>query len=157
MYNLLGEYEVTVDAKGRFLMPGALRKQLPKGEGDKYVISRGFENCLTMYPWQTWEKLNAQLAKLNDFNPKVREFKRLFLNGAIHVELDAAGRLLLPKNLAAYADLNKDVTVCAQGNKIELWNSKNYLQYINDKAVDFSKLAEEVAGGDFFTELDKTS
>jgi MraZ protein len=156
MYNLIGEYDVTVDAKGRFLMPGALRKQLPKGEGDKFVVNRGFENCLTLYPMQAWDLLNQKLNKLNDFNPQVREFKRLFLNGATVVELDSAGRMLLPKNLSAYANLLKDATVSAQGNKIELWNTKAYMQYINDKATDFSQLAEKVAGGDFFNALDNT-
>jgi MraZ protein len=157
VYNLLGEYEVTVDAKGRFLMPGALRKQLPKGEGEKFVVNRGFENCLSVYPVHAWEILSAQINKLNDFNPKVREFKRLFLNGATIVELDGAGRMLLPKSLGAYANLIKDVTVCAQGNKMELWNTKVYMQYINERASDFSGLAAEVAGGDFFNSLNAPS
>ncbi len=154
MYNLLGEYDIAVDTKGRLMMPSGIRKQLPKGEGDVFVVNRGFENCLSVYPFKVWEKLNAHLNTMNDFNPKVRDFKRLFLNGATTVELDGAGRLLLPKNLSAYANITSKVTVCAQGTKLELWNTDVYHKRMNDMAVDFAALAEEVAGADFFNKLD---
>ena len=88
--------------------------------------------------------------KLNDFNPKVREFKRLFLNGATIVELDAAGRFLLPKPLQEFAGIKKDMVFSAQGNKIELWDKEAYHNYIKANAAGFSDLAATVAGADFF-------
>ena len=90
-----GEYEATVDAKGRFLIPGGLKKQLPEGEG-RFILSRGFEKCLTLYPIASWEKIVAKISQLNDFDPKVRQFRRQFLGGATEIELDNAGRMLLP-------------------------------------------------------------
>lgn len=146
----LGEYEVSIDAKNRFLVPAGFRKQLPEGAEDRFVINRGFENCLTVYTIESWSKLSEQINKLNDFNPKVREFKRLFLNGATIVELDTAGRFLLPKPLQEFAGIKKDMVFSAQGNKIELWDKEAYHNYIKANAAGFSDLAATVAGADFF-------
>lgn len=147
--NLLGEYEVSLDIKGRFLLPSGIRKQLPKGTAERFVINRGFEKCLTLYPMDAWNVLAEKVNRLNDFNPKVREFKRLFMNGATIVELDNAGRILVPKSLLEHAGMSKDVVISAQGNKAELWDKDTYFGYMNDKAEGFSDLAAEVAGGDF--------
>jgi MraZ protein len=84
-----GEYEATVDAKGRFLLPGGLKKQLPEGES-RFIVSRGFEKCLTLYTMKSWETIIAKINRLNDFDPKVRQFRRQFLGGATEVELDTA-------------------------------------------------------------------
>ena len=149
MTSFLGEYEVAMDAKGRFLLPSGFRKQLPEGSAERFVINRGFENCLTLDPMDSWTVLSEKINKLNDFNPKVREFKRLFLNGANIVEADSAGRILLPKPLQEYAGLKKDIIMSAQGNKVELWDKDTYYNYINQHAGGFSDLAAEVAGGDF--------
>ena len=149
MSSFLGEYEVALDAKGRFLLPSGFRKQMPKGSEEKFVVKRGFENCLTLYPIATWTKLAEKIDKLNDFNPKVREFKRLFLNGANIVDVDSAGRLLLPKPLQEYAGMNKDIVFAAQGDKVELWDKDTYYKYMNQQSGNMSDLAAEVAGGDF--------
>lgn len=149
MTSFLGEYEVAMDAKGRFLLPAGFRKQLPEGGGERFVVNRGFEHCLTMYTMDSWNALSEKINRLNDFNPKVREFKRLFLNGATIVEVDSAGRVLLPKPLQEYAGMKKDIIMSAQGNKVELWDKDTYYNYINQHAQGFSDLAAEVAGGDF--------
>ncbi len=154
MMNFLGEYEVAIDAKGRFLVPSGFRRQLPEGEGERFVINRGFEDCLVVYPLSVWNALTEKLNRLNDFNPKAREFKRLFLNGASIVEVDSAGRLLLPKPLQEYAGIRKDMVFSAQGNKVELWNKDTYYDYIRRKSAGFSDLAAEVAGGDFINPLE---
>jgi len=154
MLSLLGEYEVAIDAKGRFLVPSAFRKQLPEGEGDRFVINRGFDNCLSLFPMSSWTEMSEKLSKFNDFNPKAREFKRLFLNGATKVELDSAGRILLPKPLQEYSGIKKDMVFSAQGNKVELWDKDTYYNYINQKAGSMSDLASEVAGGDFINPFD---
>lgn len=149
MASLLGEYEIAIDAKGRFLLPSGFRKQLPEGAAARFVINRGFENCLTLYPMDSWNALAEKINKLNDFNPKVREFKRLFLNGATVVEVDSADRILLPKPLQEYAGVKKDIIFSAQGNKVEIWDKDTYYNYIRERASNFSDLAAEVAGGDF--------
>lgn len=149
MTSFLGEYEVAIDAKGRFLVPSGFRKQLPEGSAERFVINRGFENCLSLYPVSNWNALAEKINKLNDFNPKVRDFKRLFLNGATMVDVDSAGRILLPKPLQEYAGIKKDMVFSAQGNKVELWDKDTYYNYIRQQSANFSDLAAEVAGGDF--------
>jgi MraZ protein len=149
MTSFLGEYEVALDAKGRFLLPSGFRKQLPEAGAEKFVVNRGFEHCLTLYPIDSWNAIAEKINRLNDFNPKVREFKRLFLNGATMIELDSAGRVLLPKPLQEYAGIKKDMVFSAQGSKVELWDKESYYNYINQRAGGFSDLAAEVAGGDF--------
>ena len=105
MTGFLGEFESTLDPKGRFLLPAGVKKQLPAGENTRFVINRGFEKCLSLYTIESWEPLYAKIQTLNDFDPKVREFRRYFLNGATIVEPDSAGRILLPPNLKEYASL----------------------------------------------------
>lgn len=144
MLNLLGEYEATIDSKGRFLVPGSLKKQLPEGES-RMIISRGIEKCLTLYPISSWEPIVARIRQLNDFDPKVREFKRLFLGGATEVEMDSAGRLLLPPQLKEYAGLSKDITLAADLDKINIWDSSKYKQFFEDFSPEaFSNLAADV-------------
>lgn len=148
MTGFLGEFESTLDAKGRFLLPAGLKKQLPEGENTRFVINRGFEKCLTLYPRQSWEPLFARISTLNDFDPKVREFRRFFLNGATEVELDSAGRLLLPPNLKDYAGLEKDITLASAVDKIEIWSSENYKKFFESYSPeDFSTIAQQVMGG----------
>ena len=145
MTGFLGEYEATLDAKGRFLLPAGFKKQLLEGESDRFIINRGFEKCLALYPLKNWEPLFADISKLNDFDPKVREFRRYFLNGATSVEPDSAGRLLVPPNLKMHADLQKDIVLVAAVNKIEIWDSNKYKQLFDSFSPDaFSNLASEV-------------
>lgn len=144
MIGFIGEYDSTVDTKGRFLLPAGLKKQLPDLE-TSFVINRGFEKCLTLYPSQSWKPIFKDISNLNDFDPKVREFRRYFLNGAQQVELDNAGRLLLPKNLMDHASLNKDIVLVSAVNKIEIWDKNKYQQFFESFSPEaFSNLANEV-------------
>ena len=139
-----GEYEATVDAKGRFLLPGGLKKQLPEGEG-RFILSRGFEKCLTLYPLKSWELIIAKISQLNDFDPKVREFRRQFLGGATEIELDSAGRMLLPPSLKEFAGLTKDIVLAAALDRFEIWDSTKYKQLFDNFSPEaFSSLAKEV-------------
>lgn len=139
-----GEYEATVDAKGRFLLPGSLRKQLPEAE-NRFIVSRGFEKCLTLYPLKSWELIIAKISLLNDFDPKVRQFRRQFLGGATEVELDTAGRLLLPASLKEFAGLGKDIVLAAALDRFEIWDAVKYKQLFEDFSPEaFSNLAQEV-------------
>jgi MraZ protein len=145
MTGFLGEYEVTLDAKGRFLLPAALKKQLPEGENTHFVINRGFEKCLSLYPKKNWEPLYTQLSMLNQFDATVRSFIRMFLNGATEVEIDSAGRILLPANLKDYAELGKDVILTSGVDKIEIWSKENHTKFFESYSpADFSLTAQQV-------------
>jgi MraZ protein len=147
MIGFLGEYEATIDSKGRFLLPGSLKKQIPEGE-NRFVISRGFEKCLNLYPMRTWENIMQRINNLNDFDPKVRQFKLLFLGGATEVELDSAGRMLVPPSLKEHAGLNKDIVLASNVDKINIWDAGKYKQFFEEFSSDaFSSLAKEVMAG----------
>ncbi|MDP9229662.1 MAG: division/cell wall cluster transcriptional repressor MraZ [Bacteroidota bacterium] len=149
MIGFIGEFEATLDTKGRFLLPAGLKKQLPDKEGVSFVINRGFEKCLSLYPIKNWEPLFADINKLNDFDPKVREFRRYFLNGATIVEPDSAGRLLVPPNLKEHAGVEKDIVLVSAVNKIEIWDSKKYRQLFESFSPEaFSDLAKDVMAKD---------
>ncbi len=145
MTNFLGEYEVAIDAKGRFLLPSGFRKQLPESNGGNFVVNRGFEKCLVLYTTEVWNPIANKINKMNDLVPSVRDFKRLFMNGATPMELDSADRLLLPKQLLEYAGIRKDMIIAAQGNKVELWDKDTYYEYLRQNAAKISALAAEVA------------
>ena len=96
----------------------------------------------------SWEPIYERISKLNDFDPKVREFRRYFLNGATQLEMDTAGRLLVPPNLKDHAGLEKDIVLVAAVNKIEIWDKGKYQQFFESFSPDtFSNLAEQVMGG----------
>ncbi|HEX2533832.1 MAG TPA: division/cell wall cluster transcriptional repressor MraZ [Chitinophagaceae bacterium] len=148
MTGFLGEFEATLDTKGRFLLPAGFKKQMPEGESTRFVVNRGFEKCLSLYPMRTWEPLYERISGLNDFDPRVREFRRYFLNGATIVEPDTAGRILLPPNLKEYAGLEKDIVLAAAGDKMEIWSDANYKKFFESVSpADFSSLAAQVMGG----------
>jgi len=145
MISFIGEYESTIDTKGRFLLPSGFKKQIPEKGSASFVLNRGFEKCLTLYPIQSWKPLFEEISQLNDFDPKVREFRRYFLNGATQIEFDSAGRLLLPKNLMDYAGLGKDIVLVSAVNKIEIWDNIKYQQFFDSMSPEtFSNLANEV-------------
>lgn len=148
MIVFLGEYEVTFDTKGRFLLPVGIKKQLPEEAGSRFVIARGFEKCLTLYPKKNWDPIMAELIKVNDYKAENREFLRYFTMGASETELDSAGRLLVPPNLKVYAELEKDVVLVSVINKIEIWDKSKYQQFFDSFSLEkYSDLAEKVMGG----------
>ncbi|MCE2675707.1 MAG: division/cell wall cluster transcriptional repressor MraZ [Sediminibacterium sp.] len=142
-----GEYQSTIDAKGRFHLPGSLKKQLVEGE-NRFIVSRGFEKCLTLYPLKSWQNILDRISQLNDFDPKVRQFRRQFLGGATEVELDAAGRILLPPTLREFALPGKEIVLAAALDRFEIWDASKYKQLFEDFSADaFSNLAQEVMAG----------
>ena len=149
MIGFIGEYEATLDAKGRFLLPAGFKKQLPEGGVEHFIVNRGLEKCLSLYPMNSWKPIFAEISNLNDFDPKVRQFRRFFLNGAIQVELDSANRILLPKNLMDHAALEKDIVLVSAVNKIEIWDKNKYQQFFETFSPEaFSNLAKEVMAAD---------
>lgn len=143
---IIGEYEITVDAKGRLMLPMALRKQLPENSQEKLIVNRGFEKHLYIYPLSEWEKIAAELSKLNQYVKDNRELVRYILRGATPVPVDNAGRMLIPKSLLDYSNIQKDAVLVGNINKIELWSKNDYDKLYADDTNDISKLAEKVMG-----------
>jgi MraZ protein len=146
MAGFIGEFPCTVDAKGRFLLPVALKKQVPAREQKRFVIHRGIEKHLVIYTKREWENISGEVNQLNLYVKKNREFIRKFNRGATDMDLDGTNRLLLPKTLMDYAGITKDIVLFAYGNRIEVWSQTEYNRMMKDDGGDFAKLAEEVMG-----------
>jgi len=146
---LIGTYECKVDAKGRLMLPGAIKKQLSSVLQNGFVLKRAvFQPCLELYPINEWEALMQKVNKLNRFRKKNNDFIRRFTAGVKMIEVDNAGRLLIPKDLLAFSGISKDTVVSSAINIIEIWDKDKYEQAIDDATGDFSDLAEEVMGQD---------
>ncbi|MEB3343924.1 division/cell wall cluster transcriptional repressor MraZ [Aquimarina gracilis] len=149
MVNLIGTYECKADAKGRLMMPVAFKKQLSPVLQDGFVLKRSvFQQCLELYPMEEWNLLMQKINKLNRFKKKNNDFIRRFTAGVKVVEIDSAGRLLIPKDLIGFAGITKELVLSSAVNIIEIWDKELYEKAIDDVAVDFADLAEEVMGFD---------
>ena len=147
MINLIGTYEAKADAKGRIVLSVALKKQLQPMLQDGFVLKRSvFQPCLELYPMSEWNVLMAQVNKLNRFVKKNNDFIRRFTAGVKIVELDASGRLLIPKDLQMFAEIDKNVVFSSAVNIIEIWDKDKYEKAIDDSTDEFGSLAEEVMG-----------
>nr|WP_321222024.1 division/cell wall cluster transcriptional repressor MraZ [uncultured Psychroserpens sp.] len=149
MNPLIGTYECKVDAKGRLMLPAAIKKQLLPVLQNGFVLKRAvFQPCLELYPMTEWEVLMQKVNKLNRFKKKNNDFIRRFTAGLKQVEVDSTGRLLIPKDLVAFSGITKDIVVSSAINIIEIWDKDKYEKAIDDATGDFADLAEEVMGQD---------
>jgi len=147
--NLIGTYECKVDAKGRMLVPADLKKQLLPVLQEGFVIKEGlFGSCLELHPMSEWNLMTQKLNKLNRFKKKNVDFIRRFNKGVRMVEIDAAGRLLIPKDLVVFAGIKKEIVLSSAINIIEIWDKKQYDAATDDADIDIGDLAEEVMGND---------
>lgn len=138
-----GEYDCKLDAKGRMVLPAKIKNALPEGSGDELVVRKGFEPCLVLYPMLEYKKIFSKIASLNEFNAEYRNLQRNFFRGNAIVELDNAGRILIPKNMMAFADLKKESIVVGMGNRVEIWDASKYDDYLIKDQKEFSELAEK--------------
>ena len=147
MLHLVGTYECKADAKGRIMMPVAIKKQLAATASEGFVLKRAvFNTCLELYPMKEWENLMNRVNSLNRFNKKNNDFIRRFTAGVKTVEMDVSGRLLIPKDLVKYAKIQKEVVLSSTVNILEIWDKSLYENAIDEAALDFGALAEEVMG-----------
>lgn len=144
MPQLIGEYDCKIDAKGRMRMPTQLLKQLGGDTAHQFVINRGFEKCLMIYPEANWDKITKEMEKLSVYDMKQRQFIRYFYRGASKVSTDSNERVLFPKRLMEYASLEKEVVLFAYNDRIEVWDKEAYDTMLDDEPEDFSALAQEV-------------
>lgn len=149
MTNFIGTYECKADTKGRVMLPVALKAQLAPMLEKGFVLKRAvFQNCLELYPMDEWNAMMQKIGKLNRFNKKNNDFIRRFTAGVKMIEVDATGRLLIPKDLVTFAGIDKDIVISSAINIIEIWDKDKYEQAIDDATLDFADLAEEVMGED---------
>jgi MraZ protein len=146
--NLIGTYECKADAKGRLMLPAVLKKQLSTILSDGFVLKRSvFQPCLELYPMYEWNAVMEKVNKLNRFVKKNNDFIRRFTAGVKIVEMDASGRILIPRDLHSFAGIDNEIVLSTSVNIIEIWDKDKYERAIDDAAVDFADLAEEVMGG----------
>lgn len=137
---LIGEYKHVVDNKGRIILPSKLREEL----GDRFVLTKGLDNCLFGYSLSEWRVLEEKLKKLPLTNKDARAFLRFFFAGACECEVDKQGRILIPQNLREYANLQKDVFIIGVMTRIEIWSEENWFKVMSDENLSVEKIAEKM-------------
>ncbi len=137
----IGEYHYTIDNKGRLAIPAKLRPVL----GKNAVVTRGIDACLFLYPKKEWETLALKLAQLPISQTRTRAFTRLMLAGAMNVEMDKLGRIMLPDYLRQYAGLSKKVIMAGLYNRLEIWDEKKWKEYKKKTEEESSNIAETLS------------
>lgn len=144
---IIGTYECKVDAKGRVMLPSPLKKQLAVSLQDGFVLKRSvFQPCLELYPMAEWNVMMQKVNGLNRFVKKNNDFIRRFTAGVKVVEIDALGRMLIPRDLVGFASIAKDVVFSSAVTIVEIWDKELYEKSISGEDLDFADLAEEVMG-----------
>jgi MraZ protein len=147
--SFIGTYDCKADAKGRIMIPVTLKNQMAPILNEGFVIKRSvFQPCLELYPLSEWNQLMQRMNRKNRFKKKNNDFIRRFTAGVKPVEIDATGRLLIPRNLMSVAGIDKEVVLSSAINIVEIWDKDNYEKVLEETAADFADLAEEVMGDD---------
>ena len=139
MRMFMGEYNHTIDAKGRLIVPSKFRKTL----GDTFVVTKGLDGCLFVYDNEEWGVFEEKLKSLPITNKEARQFVRFFLAGAAEVEVDKQGRILVPNVLREFAELNKDVVLIGVASRIEIWSKEKWME--NNSCDDMDDIAEQMS------------
>jgi len=139
----MGEYHHSIDEKSRLIMPSKFRYDL----GESFVITRGIDSCLFVYPKETWTNLTSKLNELSFTKKDVRSFQRFFLSAATICEFDKQGRISITSPLADYADLTKECVVIGVNDRIEIWSKENFDKFLNDNINNVSEIAEHLFEG----------
>lgn len=136
----MGEYNHTIDAKGRLIVPVKFREIL----GDNFIVTKGFDGCLFVYPNDEWTRFEEKLKGLPLTNKNARQFTRFFLAGAAACEIDKQGRILLPQVLREFASLEKDVVLVGVASRIEIWSRERWDESMNTYDGDMDEVAENM-------------
>ena len=138
---LIGEYEHSLDSKGRMILPAKIREDL----GEKFIITKGLDGCLFGFSESEWNNFEEKLKQLPLTNKNARDFVRFFLSGAVEAETDKQGRFLIPANLREYADLDKEAVVTGVGTRIEIWERDKWKKYNSDENISAEQIANNMA------------
>ncbi len=140
----MGEFQHSVDDKGRLIMPAKFRESL----GDAFVVTRGLDECLFVYPKMEWNQLADKLRTLSLMKSDARAFTRFFFSGASECEWDKQGRVTLPSNLREHAKLEKDCVVIGVSSRVEIWSKARWEQYVSQSETSFNEIAEKLVDFD---------
>ncbi len=136
----MGEYHHSLDEKGRIIIPSKFREEL----GESFVLTRGLENCLFVYPLVEWNKIVERLKKLPFTKKDARNFTRFFLSGATIVELDKQGRINITSPLLNYASLEKECVIVGVNDRIEIWSKDKWENFFDENSENLSDIAENL-------------
>ncbi|CDD15776.1 MAG: division/cell wall cluster transcriptional repressor MraZ [Clostridia bacterium] len=137
---LIGEYEHSLDVKGRLILPAKIREDM----GDKFIVTKGLDGCLFGFSQNEWTNFEEKLKTLPLTNKNARDFVRFFLSGATECEIDKQGRFLIAGNLREYANLEKDAIIIGVGTRIEIWNREKWKSYNSDENISADEIAENM-------------
>ncbi|WP_422486525.1 division/cell wall cluster transcriptional repressor MraZ [Gudongella sp. DL1XJH-153] len=137
----IGEYQHTIDGKGRLIIPSKFRVPL----GDEFVMTKGLDNCLFVYPKDEWKIVEDKLKSLPMTNKDARAFVRFFFSGATECVLDKQGRILIPGNLRDHSKLTKDTVVIGVSTRLEIWSKEEWDSYNDDDSLSYDSIAEKMA------------
>lgn len=141
----MGEHHHNIDDKGRIIIPSRFRESL----GKTFVITRGMDECLFVYPMEEWQLLEKKMENLPFTKKDARAFTRFFFSGASECELDKQGRSIIPATLRQYAGLSKECVVIGVSARVEIWSKENWERYFSASQESFSEIAENIADFDF--------
>jgi MraZ protein len=144
MSSFKGSYEYSVDSKGRMNIPARLRKYVSPEANDTFVITRGYEQCLFVYPLDEWSKLEESIRHLSPTNPQHRYFTRTLLENAIESQLDGQSRITIPRELLQLAAIENEVLILGVLERIEVWNPKTYREYQKKQPESYENIAQTV-------------
>ena len=140
IFMFIGEYHHSIDEKGRLIVPAKFREEL----GNSFIVTRGIEICLFVYPMNEWKKIVNKLETLPFTKRDAREFMRFFLSGASEAEFDKQGRINITSPLISYANLTKDCVVIGTGDRLEIWSLENWSTFFNSAKDNMSDIAENL-------------
>ena len=144
MSSFKGSYSYSVDSKGRINIPARLRKYVSPEANDTFVVTRGYEQCLFVYPLDEWNKLEQSIRGLSPSDPKHRFFTRTLLQRALESQLDGQSRITIPKELLQFALIENEVLILGVLERIEVWNPKVYDSYLKTQAESYESVAQTV-------------
>lgn len=139
-----GQAERSVDSKGRVAIPAKMRAVLSPEARETFTVTRGLDDCIWIYPQNTWEQVESHLARKTSFDRRNRVFRRMLLRWAEEVTLDGQGRIVLPGPLQEFADVDGRVLVIGQLDRIEVWNPEAYGQFEEELDESYEQIAQEV-------------
>ncbi len=137
----IGEYQHSLDSKGRIIIPSKFRGEL----GYEFVITKGLDNCLFVYPQEEWTIVEDKLKSLPLTNRDARAFIRFFFSGASESNLDKQGRVLIPQNLREHSKIDKDAVIIGVATRLEIWSKEIWENYIDEDNLSYDSIAERMA------------
>lgn len=136
----MGEYHHSLDTKSRLIVPAKFRE----GLGKEFVMTRGLEGCLFIFPEENWDEIAKEVSALSMMKKDARAFSRIFLSGASHVEVDKSGRFVVPAVLAKHAGLQKDCAIIGVNNRLEVWDLERWNTFYDTSVDDYEEIAEHL-------------